>query len=101
MGRTLYDPVNPRQLGSLDPKLRSRVNGEIYRFANAANLARFERDPMRFCGILRDPVNEMTFVPDKTSRRLDWVDGPYFFFCDSTRLAFGRNPEKFAIHRDY
>ena len=101
MSRTLFDPVDPRQLGSLDPKLRSRVNGEIYRFANAANVSRFEKDPMRWCGIVRDPVSEVRFVPGRTSRRLDYSDGPYFFCCDSTRLEFSRNPERYAIHRDY
>lgn len=101
MSRTLWDPVDPRQLGSLDPQLRSRVNGEIYRFASAATRARFERDPMRWCGVLRDPVSEVRFVPDRSSRRLDWVDGPYFFCCDSTRLEFSRNPLRFAINRDY
>ena len=101
MSRTLWDPVDPRRLGSLDPALRARVNGEIYRFANAATRDRFGRDPMRWCGILRDPVSEVRFVPDRSSRRLDYVDGPYFFTCDSTRLEFSRNPARFAIHRDY
>jgi YHS domain-containing protein len=101
MSRTLFDPVDPQLIGSLNPQLRSRVNGEVYRFANAANRARFERDPMRWCGILRDPVSEVRFVPGRSSRRLDYSDGPYFFCCDSTRLAFSRNPERYAIHRDY
>jgi YHS domain-containing protein len=101
MSRTLWDPVEPRRLASLDPKLRTRVNGEIYRFASAATLARFERDPMRWCGVLRDPVSEVRFVPDRTSRHLEYSDGPYYFTCDSTRLEFSRNPERFAIHRDY
>ncbi|MGH7731337.1 MAG: hypothetical protein ACRENJ_08820 [Candidatus Eiseniibacteriota bacterium] len=101
MSRTLRDPVDPRRLGSLDPKLSSRVNGEIYRFASAATLVRFERNPLRWCRTLRDPVSEVVFVPDRATRRLDYVDGPYFFCCDSTRLEFSRNPERFAIHRDY
>ncbi|MBI1797456.1 MAG: hypothetical protein HYR74_10440 [Candidatus Eisenbacteria bacterium] len=102
MSRTLYDPIEPRRLASLDPKLRSRVNGEIYRFASEANRARFERDPMRWCGLVRDPVTGAVFVPGRLlSRELDYADGPYFFTCDSTRLEFSRNPERFAIHRDY
>ena len=101
MARTLRDPVEPRRLGSLDPGLRSRVNGEIYRFASAGTRDRFERDPLRWCGIVRDPVSGECFKPDRHSRRLDWVDGPYFFTCDSTRLEFSRNPLRFAITRDY
>lgn len=101
MGRTLWDPVDPQRLGSLDPAMRARVNGEIYRFASAATRDRFERNPLRWCGILRDPVSGVCFVPDRWAPRLDWVDGPYFFTCDSTRLEFSRNPLSFAIHRDY
>jgi YHS domain-containing protein len=101
MSRTLRDPVDPTRIGSLDPALHSRVNGEIYRFASAGTRDRFERDPKRWCGIVRDPVSEICFVPDRWSPRLDWVDGPYFFASDSTRLEFSRNPLRYAIVRDY
>lgn len=101
MKRTLWDPVDPRQLGSLDSTLRSRVNGEIYRFASQTTLARFERDPLRYCGILRDPVNGCIFLPARNAPRIEWADGPYFFTCDSTRLAFCRNPAQFVIQREY
>ena len=101
MRRTLWDPVDPRALGSLDPALRSRVNGEIYRFARPGTVARFRRDPLRWCGILRDPVSGVRFVPDRWSPRVEYGDGPYFFTCDSTSAVFRTDPERYAIHRDY
>lgn len=101
MSRTLRDPVDPRRLGSLDPALRARVNGEIYRFSSAATRDQFSRDPLRWCGLVRDPVNEVCFVPNRLTPRLDWADGPYYFTSDSTRLAFSRNPMQYAIFRDY
>ena len=101
MSRTLWDPVDPRRLGSLDPALRARVNGEIYRFASRATLARFQRDPVRWCGTVRDPVSGCLFVPDRRSPSLEWADGPYFFTCDSTRLEFSRAAGMYAIQRDY
>ena len=101
MSRTLFDPVDPTQLGALDTLLRVRVNGEIYRFASTKTMARFKRDPLRWCGVLRDPVSEVVFLPGPTTRRLDWVDGPYFFCCDSTRFEFSRNPLRYAIVRNY
>ena len=101
MGRTLWDPVEPTRLGSLDSTLHARVNGEIYRFSSPATLARFRRDPRRWCGILRDPVNGFCFVPVRSSPWIEWADGPYFFTCDSTRLEFCRNPAQFVIQRDY
>ena len=101
LSRTLWDPVNPRQLGSLDSTLRARVNGEIYRFATAATLARFQREPRRWCGVVRDPVCGICFIPERSSPSIEWVDGPYFFACDSTRTEFCRNPAQYAIQRDY
>jgi YHS domain-containing protein len=101
MSRTLFDPVDPTRLGALDTLLRVRVNGEIYRFASTKTMARFKRDPLRWCGVLRDPVSEVVFLPGPTTKRLDWVDGPYFFCCDSTRFEFSRNPLRYAIVRNY
>jgi YHS domain-containing protein len=101
LSRTMWDPVDPRRLASLDPSLRARVNGEIYRFASRETMAKFLRNPRRYAGILRDPVSGHCFVPDRSSKHLEYTDGPYFFTCDSTRLEFSRSPERWAIHRDY
>ncbi len=101
MSRTLYDPVEPTRLGSLDTLLRARVNGEIYRFSSKATLTRFQRDPRRWCGLVRDPVCGSCFVPGRTSPWIQWADGPYFFACDSTRTEFCRNPAQYVIQRDY
>jgi len=99
MSRTLWDPVDPAALGSLDPRLHSRVNGEIYRFARATTLRRFQRDPVRWCGILRDPVSGVRFVPERTSPRFEHEGVPYFFESDSTRQVFRDQPSRFAIRR--
>lgn len=101
MGRTLWDPVDTTQLGSLDRRLHARVNGEIYRFSRPATMARFRRDPVRWCGILRDPVNGARFIPNRLSPRYPYWDSPYFFASESTYAAFKADPERYAIHRDY
>ena len=99
MSRTLFDPVDPTRIGSLDSKLQARVNGEIYRFCGPLTRTRFRRDPVRWCGILRDPVSSARFVPDRFSPRCDTADSPYFFESDSTCRAFRLAPERYAIHR--
>jgi YHS domain-containing protein len=101
MSRTLFDPVDPTQVGSLDSTLHARVNGEIYRFASHLTLRRFRRDPARWCGLVRDPVSGRIFVPTPESRRFAYRDGPYFFASDSSYRVFRADPEKYAIHRDY
>jgi len=101
MSRTLFDPIDTTQVGSLDPKLHARVNGEIYRFASSATMEKFRKNPVRWCGIVRDPVNGVTFVPDRFSPREDTKESPYFFASDSTRDVFQRDPAHYEIHRNY
>lgn len=100
LSRTLWDPVDPTRLGSLDPRLHARVNGEIYRFADAQTLARFHRDPARWCGMLRDPVSGIRFFPDRFSPQWSSSEGPYYFQSDSTRAIFVRDPKGYRIHRE-
>lgn len=99
LSRSLHDPVEPSRLGSLDTTLQARVNGEVYRFARAASRDRFRRNPLRYCGILRDPVNGVRFTPDRFSPRLIHAGVPYFFDSDSTRGVFAGAPDRYAIRR--
>ena len=63
MQRALYDPVDPRLLGSLTPDLQYRVNGEVYRFGAEKTLKRFVGEPeprdVKRCHKLRD----MSYLP--------------------------------------
>jgi YHS domain-containing protein len=101
MSRSLFDPVDTTQVASLSPHLRAHVNGEIYRFAGPLTLARFRHNPARWCGILRDPVTGVRFLPGRLSPRFDLADGPYFFPTDSSFRAFRADTARFAIRRDY
>ena len=101
MSRSLFDPVDTTQVASLSPLLRAKVNGEIYRFARATTLARFRRSPRRWCGILRDPVSGVRFLPGATSPHCQLADSPYYFENDSTYRAFRADTARFAIRRDY
>ena len=100
MSRSLFDPVDTTRVASLSPDLRAKVNGEIYRFARGLTRARFRRHPVRWCGILRDPVTGVRFIPTPGSPRFDLADSPYFFVSDSSRRAFQSDTTRFAIHRD-
>ncbi len=100
MQQALWDPVEPERLGSLDPRLHARVNGEVYRFATHRTLARFRHDPARWCGLLRDPVTGMRFLPDARSPRCEWAGTPWFFASDSTRAVFLRSPKTYEVKRE-
>lgn len=98
MSQSLWDPVDPRRLGSLDPALQTTVNGEIYRFGSRGTLRRFERDPLRWCGLLRDPVTGARFYAKPHAPRCEW-NGPYYFASDSTRVVFLTNPWEYMVVR--
>ncbi len=97
----LWDPVRPARLGSLEPGLQAKVNGEIYRFSGPRTLRAFRRRPALYCGLLRDPVTGMRFLPTARSPRCEWDGGPYFFTSDSSRAEFLRSPKKYEIQRSF
>jgi len=97
--RALYDPVIPSRLGSLDPALQFRVNGEVYRFSDERTLRRFMRSPTRWCGAVRDPVSGRPFQPTGRSPEAYWIGGPYYFQNDSTKAQFVSDPHRYEIIR--
>jgi YHS domain-containing protein len=99
--RSLWDPVDTTRVGSLEEALHARVNGEPYRFASLATLRRFRRDPVRYCGLLRDPVTGMRFWPSAHSPRAEWKGAPYLFDSDSTFAEFQRAPQRYEVKREY
>ena len=86
-------------LGSLEPDLQLRVNGEVYRFGIERTLQRFREEPELWCGLLRDPVSGTRFVPSTKSPRVYFVGGPYYFASDSTRDRFLEDPGHYEVKR--
>ena len=97
--RALWDPVDPRFVGSLADSLEYRVNGEVYRFSSPRTLRRFVLRPVRWCGVVRDPVTGHRFLPSAQSPEVYWIGGPYFFECDSTKGRFLEDPHKYEVVR--
>jgi YHS domain-containing protein len=74
----------------------ARVNHEIYFFSTPAAKRKFVADPVRWCGLVTDPVSKERFRPAKSSPRVDHAGRPYFFASDSTRSVFAADPASFA-----
>ena len=91
--------MDPRLLGSLTPDLQYRVNGEVYRFGAEKTLQRFVTEPELWCGVLRDPVSGVRFLPSTRSPRAYFVGGPYFFSSDSTHDRFLEDPGHYEVKR--
>ena len=91
--------MDPQLLGSLEPDLQFRVNGEVYRFGAARTLRRFMEEPELWCGLLRDPVNSLRFLPSTRTPRVYFIGGPYYFSSDSTRDRFLDDPSRYEVKR--
>ena len=91
--------MDPQLLGSLEPDLQFRVNGEVYRFGAERTLRRFMEEPELWCGLLRDPVNSLRFLPSTRTPRVYFIGGPYYFSSDSTRDRFLDDPSRYEVKR--
>lgn len=69
----------------------------MFYFASRGESDRFERDPLRWCRALTDPVTQQRFRPTVRSPRMDYHGRPYWFASDSSRAAFRAMPDSFAV----
>ena len=99
MGLSVQCPVRPKDKAVLSIDLRTYVNHEIYFFSNAKAMKQFKKDPLKFCGLLTDPVTKKRFQPTKKSPHKDYMMRPYYFSSDSTLLVFNSMPDSFAVRR--
>lgn len=88
-------PVYPARRAILDSSLRMKINQDIFFFSSQAAMKRFEKDPLRFCGKLTDPVTRERFRPTSASPHVTFRGRMYFFAADSTLARFQAQPEKF------
>ena len=92
---TLRCPVNPARRAIIDSSLRLKINQDIFFFSSRTAMKRFEKDPLRFCGKLTDPVTRGRFRPTSASPHVTFRGRMYFFAADSTLARFQSEPEKF------
>lgn len=88
--------VHPNKKAKPDPKLTARLNWEIFMFSSAKARAAFDREPLRYCGLLTDPVSQRRFQPTPQSPVFAFHDRRYYFESDSTRAVFAAAPDSLA-----
>ncbi len=91
--------MRPGRSAAIDSSLRVLVGHDLFYFADAASRARFEKEPLRWCRRLTDPVTLRRFRPTNRSPRLDYRGRPYWFASESTFAAFKATPDSFAVRR--
>jgi YHS domain-containing protein len=80
----------------LDAAHAVRLNYETFLFSDASLAREFAADPVRYCGLLTDPVSRRRFRPRSDSPRVEDEGVVYFFECAGTQARFRADP---AAHR--
>ena len=93
----LRDYLDQRELAVLDDEHCVRLNYEAYFFANAWTRERFVADPVRYCGLLTDPVSRQRFRPSEDSPRARHEGVVYYFENESNRDEFEFDPETYSL----
>jgi YHS domain-containing protein len=91
----LHDPIYPKKTAIFDSSVRATLNQDIFFFSSVAALKQFKKDPLRYCGLLTDPVSRARFKPSKSSPHVAFRGRDYYFAADSTLARFQADPEKF------
>ena len=97
LGITPPDLFHKGKPATVDSSLRYRIGFEIYYFSSRADMDQFKKDPLRYCGVLTDPVSMARFRPTAASPRTTHNQRLYYFAADSTRDVFLKNP---SLHQD-
>jgi len=86
-------------MAKLDPTLRAYVNHEVFCFSSHDAMERFEKHPLRYCGLVTDPVNRARFKPSAASPHFEYGGRPYYFAAESTLVTFRAMPDSFATRK--
>jgi hypothetical protein len=99
LGIPVHCAIDTQRLAILDAQHTSYVGHDVFLFSDTALKDRFDADPTRYCGIIRDPVSMVRFRPGKRSPRIEHAGKPFVFVSDSTLALFRAMPDSFAVPR--
>lgn len=95
----LADPVEPDHKAVLDSTTRTYLGQDVFFFADEGSRKKFLKHPLKFCGIIGDPVSNARFQPTKESPHTEYQGRQYYFQSDSTLHAFQIAPDRFWSRR--
>lgn len=88
-------PVRPTRRAIFDSSLRAQINQDIFFFSSPTAMKQFQKDPLRYCGKLTDPVTRARFRPTSASPHVTFRGRVYYFAADSSLAKFQERPERF------
>ena len=80
--------VDPARAARLEPEFRSKVNGQFFWVADAAEKAAFDSNPARYTGQVPDPVLGDWFLPGDDTPRADSAGEVLLFASAATHQRF-------------
>ncbi len=96
LGLTFPCPVRPDLDAVIDVEHRAFVNHEVYFFSSQEAAAEFYRRPLRYAGLVTDPVTGSRFAPSEISPFSRYDERPYYFQDRDTAEQFAADPERYA-----
>ena len=96
LGLTFPCPVRPDLDAVIDVEHRAFVNHEVYFFSSREAAAEFDRRPLRYAGLVTDPVSGSRFGPSEISPFRRYDERPYYFQDRDTAEQFAADPERYA-----
>jgi len=91
--------VHPDKTAKPKPEWTARFNWEVFMFSSAKARKAFDRDPLRYCGMLTDPVSEQRFQPNAESPWAVHNARKYYFQSEADRATFVAAPDSFAARK--
>jgi YHS domain-containing protein len=96
LGIHLNGAVSDDHPAVIDTAHKRYVNWEVYFMANDDAVRAFDADPLRYCGLVTDPVSKKRFRPDENSPKTVYNDRIYYFESAANLEAFNNMPEGLA-----
>lgn len=96
LGVSLAGAVNEDKAAVLDEAHRRYINWEVYFFSSEEAARTFDADPLRYCGLVTDPVSKHRFHPGEESPKTVYGGRAYYFESAGNLDAFNAMPEGMA-----
>lgn len=91
--------INKVKPAVIDSTHLSWINWELYYFSDMDAKARFDKDPLRYCGKLTDPVTGKRFQPRFWSPKYVDKGRIYYFSSKQTMNKYVESPREYSFRR--
>ena len=88
--------VNKQRAAVIDAAHRRYVNWEVFFLSDEEAARAFDADPIRYCGLVTDPVSKARFHPVADSPHTTYQGRDYYFETAANLEAFNQMPEGLA-----